>query len=224
MTHEDIQKLQVVERNAQEARKEFILLDQSDDAWNLLRSSTSGRVDIVLDNCFPKTSPWFVSDVTPVDFYEMFPLLTSETFFNEFLPSPEQRIELDELVQRWKAYLDCGRFSLSLPEDWSIGEPSEMADFWTTPYPFALLPAAAPALAASLENSKLVIFKGDLNYRKLTADVQWPSSTSFVKALGEVKADVVVGITEALAENLQASDPKWRVNGKYALISFCPKE
>lgn len=50
MSHEDIQKLQMVERDAQEARKEFILIDQSTDAWNLLRNGKSGRVDIVLDN------------------------------------------------------------------------------------------------------------------------------------------------------------------------------
>lgn len=100
-----------------------------------------------------------MSDVTPVDFYQAIPLLLSETFFNEFLPSPEQRTELEEVVQRWQNYLDVGTFSLSVSQDWTIGKSSETADFWTTPYPYAVLPEIAPALVESLKESKLVIFK-----------------------------------------------------------------
>ena len=42
---------------------------------------------------------------------------------------------------------------------------------------------AAPELYEELSDSKLVIFKGDLNYRKLVGDLDWPVQTSLSKAL-----------------------------------------
>lgn len=47
-----------------------------------------------------------------------------------------------------------------------------------------LLQATAPDLAADLNESSLVILKGDLNYRKLLADRQWPYSTGVHEACG----------------------------------------
>ena len=43
--------------------------------------------------------------------------------------------------------------------------------FWTAAGSFWRLPATEPALFEDLKESELVVFKGDLNYRKLTADV-----------------------------------------------------
>ncbi|KAL5498118.1 HRT2_2 [Sanghuangporus vaninii] len=70
------------------------------------------------------------------------------------------------------------------------------------------------------------------SYRKLTGDVKWPASTPVAEAIGPLagafpilslrtsKADVVVGVDQAKADALDASGEKWRVNGKYAMISF----
>lgn len=44
-----------------------------------------------------------------------------------------------------------------------------------------------------------------------------------ILSLRTCKADVVVGLKAGQAEELDAKDPKWRVNGKWALISFAPK-
>lgn len=73
-----------------------------------------------------------------------------------------------------------------------------------------------------------------LSYRKLTGDVAWPSDTPFETAIGPLagafpllslrtnKADVVVGVEKEVAEKLDAEGLGWRVNGKYALVSFVP--
>ncbi len=41
----------------------------------------------------------------------------------------------------------------------------------------------SPGLYRSLSESRLVVFKGDLNYRKLVGDLAWPPDTQFQKAL-----------------------------------------
>ncbi|KAF8584440.1 DUF89-domain-containing protein [Ramaria rubella] len=262
ITHEDIQRLQSAGRAAQEERKKYILMDNSDAAWKHISAVNDGRVDIVLDNAgfevftdmllgdflitftphvsrvvfHPKTLPWFVSDVLPTDFRNMVPTLLDPSTFDGHSSSTAQRTELEKLATRWKQHILSGRFSLSVPLDACIAESSPLADFWTSPSPFALMKNEAPALVKELEDSALVIFKGDLNYRKLTADVKWPPSTPFSLALGPLagtfpilslrtlKADVAVGLSDECALTLDAKDPKWRVNGKYALISFVSRD
>jgi hypothetical protein len=84
----------------------------------------------------------------------------------------------------------------------------------------------------------LVVFKGDLNYRKLTSDGMWPRTASFREALGRLgevngkegirvlalrtcKADVCVGLEASLAERLDKEQKGiWTRNGKYAVISY----
>ena len=100
----------------------------------------------------------------------------------------------------------------------------------------------APQLFHDLQESELVIFKGDLNYRKLTGDVMWPPTTSFREAVGPLggspgirtlalrtcKADVVVGLEEGLDERLRAMEGgggtggqrKWAWSGKWAVVQF----
>ncbi|EJD04787.1 DUF89 domain-containing protein [Fomitiporia mediterranea MF3/22] len=184
----------------------------------------------------PKSIPWFVSDVTPPDFIALFSSLKSETFFLEDAPSESSRSQLSILLQRWEKYIAIGAFELSIPMETKLGEKNAMIDFWTSPYPYWDMSEKAPVLFESLKKSGLVILKGDLNYRKLTGDVKWPASTPVSEAIGPLsgafptlslrtsKADVVVGVDQAKADALDASGEKWRVNGKYAMISFVPKE
>lgn len=61
---------------------------------------------------------------------------------------------------------------------------------------------------------------------RLTGDIKWPVHTPFIDAIGPLngaipilslrtnKADVVVGVSEAVAQEIETKDPKWRVNGK----------
>jgi hypothetical protein len=49
--------------------------------------------------------------------------------------------------------------------------------FWTEGGSFWRLPGTAKELHEDLKESELCIFKGDLNYRKLTGDVSLPPIT-----------------------------------------------
>lgn len=97
---------------------------------------------------------------------------------------------------------------------------------------------------------RIVLELIDALYR-LTGDVSWPVFTPFEEAVGAYscliivvrtscivgplagdfpilslrtnKADVVVGVLQDIADKLDAAGEKWRVNGKYALVSFVPR-
>jgi damage-control phosphatase, subfamily III len=93
------------------------------------------------------------------------------------------------------------------------------------------LHSEAPDLFLHLSRSDLVIFKGDLNHRKLTYDCAAPASTPFDVAIGPmansagapkvcslrtIKSDVVVGFEDdELAERLDKEEPGWKISGKY---------
>ena len=109
----------------------------------------------------------------------------------------------------------------------------EQHPFWCTGYTFWELHSEAPDLFLHLSHSDLVIFKGNLNHRKLTYDCAAPASTPFDVAIGSmssaagapviaslrtIKSDVVVGLGskgDEIAENLGINEPSWRISGKY---------
>jgi uncharacterized protein with ATP-grasp and redox domains len=127
----------------------------------------------------PKTMPWFVSDVVPSDFAALLTALASPRRFYETpteddvlqapdgkppAPAPLSESEVDELeflFHHWAGMHAEGKMVL---------RPSR---FWTHPGSYWRLPHVANDVYEDLKTSELVIFKGDLNYRKLTGDVSW---------------------------------------------------
>lgn len=86
-----------------------------------------------------------------------------------------------------------------------------------------------PALYNKISEAFLVIFKGDLNYRKLMGDINWVYTTDFLEALRgfrptnlvslrTVKADVITGLPPGKAESLKKEDPNWMETGRFGLI------
>lgn len=89
----------------------------------------------------------------------------------------------------------------------------------------------APDLFLHLSRSDLVLFKGDLNHRKLTYDCAAPAATPFEEAIGPmasapgapkvcslrtIKSDVVVGLeSNEIADKLDKDEPGWKISGKY---------
>lgn len=110
----------------------------------------------------PKLIPWFVSDVTPVDFKDTFKVLRDPNFFPADIGSEIEHKHLDYMVSRWNSYLEKGIFSLSVPQETPLGGGTlnaKVAEYWTTGRPYWDMETEAPELFASLVGSGLVIFK-----------------------------------------------------------------
>lgn len=161
------------------------------------RKHADRRVDIVLDNAgfelfvdlilaayllsadlattivlHPKSIPWFVSDVVPADFAALLSALADPSGFysspsadgddDKKAPEPLSAQEVDDLTSLFShlsAFHAAGQLLI---------RPNR---FWTQAGSYWRLPATEPDLLADLRESELVIFKGDLNYRKLVGDV-----------------------------------------------------
>ncbi|KAK4501453.1 hypothetical protein PRZ48_007262 [Zasmidium cellare] len=272
LSYDDIQKLQGKDaRKANEDK--IIVNNFPEAFASLQKSKKAGakerRVDIVLDNAgfelfvdlilagyllqaglatnivlHPKNIPWFVSDVIPKDFSDLLNVLVGAKDFYEtpsdddkargFTPpklSEKESSDLQALFENWSSLYAEGKIVLRPNVFWTEG-----GSYWR-------LPKTAPSLYEDLKESELVIFKGDLNYRKLTGDAMWDPATPFNEAIGPMgpksgvrvlalrtcKADVVVGLPNGLDEKLRGLEGgggdsgarKWAWSGKWAVVSFC---
>ena len=246
LSHLSLDEIQGLQGRESIAKSQRNIVDNDiGEVWTYLkqRSEQDRRIDIVLDNSgfefftdmlyalyllesglassikfHVKDFPWFVSDVVPADVTSLFSYLESPEIF-------PNRADLDKLLLRLHKYWDSGAMSV-------MQHP-----FWTTAYSFHEMPTRAGDLLGELIASRLVVFKGDLNYRKLTRDGLWPHTTLFREAIGPLgsnsgiallalrtnKSDVCVGLesqSKVKALNEEAPDRAWTRNGKYAVISF----
>lgn len=194
LTRDDIERLQGAQ--ARKAAEANILVNHTPAAFELLKKLKAEggerRVDFVLDNAgfelfadlilagyllatglattivlHPKSIPWFVSDVMPADFAALLQAMANPRAFFETSadgkpekPLTEKEVEdVSFLFQEWATLHSEGQLVIRPNRYWTAG-----GSFWRLPY-------EAKELYDDLKESKLVIFKGDLNYRKLTADV-----------------------------------------------------
>lgn len=265
LTYEDIQSLQGSQ--ARKAAEANILVNHLPRVFDVLQSARASgrdprRLDIVLDNSgfelfvdlvlagylleaglatdvvlHPKSIPWFVSDVLPRDFFDLMNALAdpvpyfsangnSKAESDAPVLSEAQQLDLAFLHESWLGFHRAGKIRL------------RESRFWTLPGSYWRLPALDRELHEELRASELVVFKGDLNYRKLTGDAAWDPTTPFAEAIGPLgkpglgvralalrtcKGDVVVGLPEGRDEELKEGtvERKWGWNGKYAVVQFC---
>lgn len=102
--------------------------------------------------------------------------------------------------------------------------------YWNSPRPMWDLP---DALAEELAHSDLVISKGDANYRRLLGDRHWPPTTPFTEVAGAIpapllalrtcKAELILGLAPGQAAAVAAQDPRWLVDGNWAVAQFSPR-
>ena len=98
-------------------------------------------------------------------------------------------------------------------------------EFYCAPWSFHQMPAD---LTSQFARATLTILKGDLNYRRLVGDRDWPPTTPFteavsyfpgaVAALRTLKSDVVTGLEQGTVIELDASGQPWRTDGSHGLI------
>ena len=207
LTYEDIQKLQGAE--ARKTSEKNILVNDLPAAYEVLKKAQKEkqgrRVDIVLDNAgfelfvdlvlagyllsaglatqivlHPKSIPWFVSDVLSTDFGALLSALADPQLFYT-TPSEEDKLaekepqalseqevsELTFLFRHWSGFHEQGYILI---------RPNR---YWTSAGSYWRLPSVERNLYHDLTQSELVIFKGDLNYRKLTGDVSSQPPSEF---------------------------------------------
>lgn len=215
-----------------------ILHDQSHDIWNCLKSGgKSCKIDVIMDNAGYEVFTDFVivdfilryDFANKVRFHcKAIPWFISDVMYRDFHWTIRQLAKSDEDVvrtfgERLQQYVDTNRIEL---------QPTEY--FWTSPYEFQSMQSIAPKLYARLEDSHLLIFKGDLNYRKLLADMNWPLGSRFADVLGvfrptnictlrTIKADLICELPDGKADELSQLDKVWMVTGKYGVMHFAPK-
>lgn len=243
-------------KRSREMFKGNVVDDDTEQVWELLsampENSSKREIHVVLDNSgfefvtdlvlvayllaanyaktvvlHGKAIPWFVSDVTASDLDVTLDTLEHGNFSGTV--TPEEASSLNEFSAQLRAYLTSGRLRY------------EAHPFWTTQHSYARLPQVAPQLYQDLSAAELVIFKGDLNYRKLVFDGLWPRTTTFQHALGALgdrakaagsglrilalrtcKADTCVGLAPGRESEIDPeATGEWTRTGKYAVISFC---
>ncbi|MFN8528375.1 MAG: ARMT1-like domain-containing protein [Anaerolineae bacterium] len=166
-------------------------------------------VDLLLDDwafsvvLHVKQHPTFVSDVVRGDILDFLALLRAR-----------KETPLRALGDRLSAAVQEG--AITIRPDW----------FWNS----SRFLWEKHDLARLLEGSRLLIAKGDMNYRRMVGDALWEPTTPFnrvveyvpvpVAALRTLKSDTIVGLRAGTAERLQRTDPDWRFNGKRGVFAF----
>jgi Damage-control phosphatase ARMT1-like domain len=97
--------------------------------------------------------------------------------------------------------------------------------FWSGP---RFLWEAPSHLREAFASATVVVLKGDANYRRLVGDGLWAPHTPLalvgayapapVVCLRTMKSDPVVGLPPGLGELLDASLPRWRIDGQRGVL------
>lgn len=147
-----------------------------------------------------KAHPTFVSDATVKDAIDTIDAMASSA-----------DADVAAMGARWRQHLSSGAWVL-------------VPDFaWCQPQPFWSLPEA---VNAELRSSRLVIVKGDANYRRLLGDARWDLATPFedvtccfpapLLALRTLKAELGCGIPREKASKAAEKHPvDWMTSGTF---------
>ncbi|KAM9001622.1 damage-control phosphatase ARMT1-like isoform X1 [Sarcophilus harrisii] len=220
--------------------KPYILVNNLDYLWSLLisrkkmRQETFSitRVDFIMDNAGFE----LVTDLVMADFLLASKLATEIHFHGKSIPwfvSDTNKNDIYWLIEQLKAantkcMSECGiNWEYYLKHSWIYQDHM----FWTLPHEYCTMSQVATDLYAELEKSNLILFKGDLNYRKLVGDRKWDFTVPFHQALNgfhpaplcsirTLKTEVQVGLAPGQGEEITDTDPQWMTTGKYGIFQF----
>eukprot|EP00002_Diphylleia_rotans_P035107 TRINITY_DN7621_c0_g1_i2.p1 TRINITY_DN7621_c0_g1~~TRINITY_DN7621_c0_g1_i2.p1 ORF type:complete len:472 (+),score=93.65 TRINITY_DN7621_c0_g1_i2:71-1486(+) len=170
-------------------------------ALYLIDSGIASHVRLTL-----KPFPYFVSDATRVDL----------DFTLHWL-SKHENIRCLELGRLLQDRIAAGKISVHGEEEW----------FWASPELMWDMPSH---VRAELSQADLVIFKGDLNYRRIMGNLMWAHDTpvdwilrympSPTLALRTCKGPVAVGLAPGQDKEAEAKDPEWMNSGIFGMIQL----
>jgi|HubBroStandDraft_4_1064222.scaffolds.fasta_scaffold82447_1 hypothetical protein len=144
-----------------------------------------------------KVQPVFVSDATVRDVWRAVARMH------------ERGGDAGALASRLRAAFDDGRLRLAPDPFWSRSR-----FLWEAP----------EHVARALGGAAIVVVKGDASYRRIVGDALWQADVPLARAadyirsptlcLRTMKSDPVVGLPRGLAEELDALEPRWRIDGR----------
>lgn len=187
-----------------------------------------------------KKMPWFVSDATPTDFKQLLETCIKANYKREVPPEPKPepaegeeppepeppRIitsdNLKQIAQQWQQLYEKGVFDVMCE------------DFWTYPHVYKDMKKIDYNMYRKLQYAVGILFKGDLNYRKLLGERNCNPYSGFEAALQgfipapiiavrTVKAELICGLPKGKWHLLNKLDDKWMQTGDYGVIQFCSK-
>ncbi|XP_069484411.1 damage-control phosphatase ARMT1 isoform X2 [Ambystoma mexicanum] len=227
--------------NSLQDLKPLILVNDMANVWTLVSSfkkgntneSSSLRVDIVLDNAGFE----LVTDLALADFLLSSKMATQIHFHGKSMPwyvSDTTKQDFNWTIKQLQAANHMWMSKCGIKWEGNLNNESWVYHdhlFWSLPHEFCDMAQISPDLYAELQKSNLIIFKGDLNYRKLTGDRKWDFTVPFSQSLNgfqpaplgslrTLKSDVQVGLKTGQGEQLTFSDPDWLISGKYGVIQF----
>ena len=150
-----------------------------------------------------KDSPFFVSDATAADCHATLAMLSRQA-------GPAAAIG-----RRLGDALADGR--LRVQPHW----------FWNGPRHYPDLP---DDVRGTLAHADLVLFKGDVNYRRLLSDRRWPADAEMAAivdylpapalVLRTLKSEIIAGLASGQAAALARADPEWLTNGRRGIMQL----
>ena len=210
------------------ASDEHLLANDLPGATRHLLAGEPGEVHVIMDNAgteqvldFALTDALLDTEAvrSVVLHVKMQPVLVSDAIgadVEKALQAMEQRSdEVAALAHRLREYAGCGR--LGIVPDF----------FWSTDGSLRELP---PRLYDAMQGARLVISKGDANYRRITNDALWPPDAAFTDAaqglpvpllaLRTLKSDTLVGVGGEQRARLDEEHSDWRTSGTYGVAQF----
>lgn len=208
---------------------DFLLVNELSQALCLIEEKNKlNRIDIIIDNCGAE----LLADLSLVTYMlksnvadkvflhcKKYPVFVSDATISDVIFTLKHlKNSKQSEVATW------GEMLSGLVND----ERLFLCDnyFWQLPIPFRDMPTN---ISEIFEYSELIIFKGDVNYRRLVDDRYWSHDTvlqditQYLPAnslvLRVLKSEVIVGldIDTELYDNLSSN---WMTEGKYGVIQY----
>lgn len=212
-----------------EAQLAHLLVDDRTAVCHHLQSQPPGHIILVNDNVGAELladlllADWLLREETAVSL--TFHLKPNPTYVSDATIADvettiarlrqEPHLPLQQLGERLQRWLAVGQLRLAIHS------------FWVSPLPWWQMP---PELAHELAQARLVISKGDANYRRLLGDRRWPYTTPFADVVGyfpapllalrTLKSEQMLGLSAARLADLQANHPGWLVNGEWGVVQW----